>query len=532
MANPIVDFSKFKKTSDNAQEAVMAHPDGHRIHLTKKGLSQDILKQLKALPLHQAEPEEPVQPTATEDSSANLQSQGILPPQPAGPFGVVNDATGPAITDAIRAKEDQDQVSAQATLDNQPPAPVTAPIDPNADIKAMAGGAQQLAGNAANTASLTEQAKTVAGAEHANAVHAEAAYQGIKRDLEEKKGQIDAATDDLRKGHINSNQYLESKSTAGRVATAIGLLLGGISSGQTGQPNPALTFLNKQIENNLEAQKSNLANKHNLLSALQQQYGDRLVAENMFRAINANHLASQVAEAAAKSMGGQAKAAGQIFEGQLHQTADQYRKMATLNQLRSSLNGAATPGFDSKVAAYRQVAQVMDPKGLEEFEKHYIPDVGVSTVPIEPKDRDLLAKKTELSGLLKRADDVLANNKGFGALPLTQKHAEAQSIQNQIQLRMGELADLTRFTPEENKIYKQTTPDLTGTHFTGKDQALLKSLRETNDGTLNTFYKQKGINRTAGDTDTVKVIGPDGRSGSIPKVNLGRALKTGYKQVQ
>ena len=281
---------------------------------------------------------------------------------------------------------------------------------------------------------------------------------------------------------------------------------------ETGQPNPALQFLNAQIERDLESQKANLSNKHNLLSALQQQYGATVHADNMYRAIRSQDLANQIGMAAAKSQGALGSAASQLAQSQFTQQAAQYARQIALAGMQANVQNPAQQqtGLDAKASQYLQAARILDPKQAEEFEKRYIPGVGVANVPLEPKDRELLQKKTELKDLFGRAQDYLGQVGTTGPTILRPAlRAQGQSLQNQLQLKMGELADLTRFTPEENKIYRQTVPDLTGTHLTGKDANLLKGLADTNDDTLNTFYKQKGINQQASSNPIVK--GADGR---------------------
>lgn len=499
-----MDFKSFKKVFDDKHKAVLQNDVGHQIHIAKASLSPGLHSRLSKLPLYQSNPEAPVPSPDAEPAPApggeqkgvtiNINS-GTPTPTPVAAMPTPQQPQQPEVPDSPVPPQ---QAQPPAQVQPQQPAQQE---DPFASVPGYKEGA---AGAMGTANALQQQGNSVATAEHAAGVDNEALFQQTKRDLQAKAADMQAVTDDIAKGHINPNHYLESKSTAGRIATAVGLLLGGISSGVTGQPNPALTFLNKQIENDLESQKSDMANKHNLLSALQQQYQDIGTASNMFRAIRANTLANQVGEAMGKSQGAQAKAAGMTAIGALKQQAGTYLRQAALATMRSGVDSGDSSGVDRKADQYRQAYQAVNGKGDEEFEKHFLPSIGTSKVPLEPKDRDLIQKKIELKGLLDRASAHLTNVSGtLGDWSLAKK-AEGTTIQDQIRLKMGELADLTRFTPEENKIYSQVTPDLTGTHFTNKDKTLLKGLIDSNNTAINTFYKQKGINKQQQDDTAVK----------------------------
>ena len=512
MAKPLIDLSKFHKVSEDDNRAVLQHEAGHQIHIAKPALSRDMLKQLAALPLHQAEGTKSEDAYDADDSRMDGQTVAptggpqILPAAPApgpglpgGPFAVAEDAYA---TPRQEMLESNPATASPANPAFPPPASAApqAPADPDADIKAMKGGPELLQANKLQTSAAQQLAGQQADIAHMARVQDEAAQHQLERSLAEKQTEIDAATDDIRKGHINPNAYFENKSVPSKIATAIGLVLGGISSGQTGQPNPALAFLQAQTERDIAAQKANLDNKHNLLSALQHQYGDTVTAEHMFRAIRANQTAEQLAEATAKAGSPMAKAAGMQAYGLLKQQASQYAQLANLNGLKASLFGGQLPPeeADAHANAYLRAARVIDPKGAEEVQKQYVPGVGVAKVPLSEKNRQELLDKTEMMNALQEARNYLESHKGFGAIPGTADYAKGQAIQARFQLAQGKFSDINRYTPEVAKIYKIANPDLTGTHFTGQDPAKLGVLEDYNNNSLNTLFQQLGINRKAG----------------------------------
>ncbi len=80
-----------------------------------------------------------------------------------------------------------------------------------------------------------------------------------------------AFANDLSNGHISPKSYGEiaDKHTLGRIGTMFGMLLGGIGSGLSGQPNILMGMMDKEIDRDLDAQqksKSNAQNLYNLAS--------------------------------------------------------------------------------------------------------------------------------------------------------------------------------------------------------------------------------------------------------------------------
>ena len=114
---------------------------------------------------------------------------------------------------------------------------------------------------------------------------------------------IEDAYQDYKEGRINPNQFMESMSSGQRVMTAIGLILGGISAGMTGQENPAMKFLQSQIDRDIESQRINLQRKGTLLGVLRDKYGSMKDAMEMTKLYNAKIYAGKMQEQALR-MGG------------------------------------------------------------------------------------------------------------------------------------------------------------------------------------------------------------------------------------
>lgn len=115
---------------------------------------------------------------------------------------------------------------------------------------------------------------------------ANVAYQNEVDNITKQNTQL---FDNVRNNIINPNQFWEDKSTGGKIAAGIALLLGGISSGLTGKSNPALDVIQNQIQRDIEAQKSNQAQAVNLYKLGLEKYRDTQAA-HQYATLQANAL--------------------------------------------------------------------------------------------------------------------------------------------------------------------------------------------------------------------------------------------------
>lgn len=237
-----LNLSKFKKVSEDEKSAKLKHPDGHIIIVALHALSPKMKEDLKKLPkvsepkkYAEGTPDEPVSADDEQAPSAPLDAEsGITPPaqdMDNGSPAPVEDNSTPAATAqpeapaAAPAQTDATINAAQAALPQQPVQQQQAPIPPP----------------------TPEQ--------HGASVGQEILQEG------------NAFNQDLLAGHIQPktmHDLFEDKSTLGKVGTIFGMILSGAGSGLTHQPNMLLQMMQKQIDNDLDAQKSSASNKQNL----------------------------------------------------------------------------------------------------------------------------------------------------------------------------------------------------------------------------------------------------------------------------
>ncbi len=79
---------------------------------------------------------------------------------------------------------------------------------------------------------------------------------------------------DLKNGHVTPETYQDlfgKKDTLGKIGTLFGMMVSGAGAGLSGQPNAVMEMMNKEISNDLEAQKQSKTNAHNFLQLNRQQ---------------------------------------------------------------------------------------------------------------------------------------------------------------------------------------------------------------------------------------------------------------------
>lgn len=163
---------------------------------------------------------------------------------------------------------------------------------------------------------------------------------------------IKNTSNELATAKIDPKHYLGDMSTAGKVSTAIGLILGGIGGGLSGRGgNVALDVLNKQIDRDIESQKANIDKKTNLLSANMRQFGNLKDAEMMTRAMMQDQISNQLKMEAAKAQDPIAKARAMQAAGQLEASnAQVIGTLAARQTLMGGQGGNISP--ETKIRAF------------------------------------------------------------------------------------------------------------------------------------------------------------------------------------
>lgn len=268
------------------------------------------------------------------------------------------------------------------------------------------GFSEQRRGVQGEAAALGAQGRDEAGILGKQQEEQATLQKDTKRHFDELNADFEAAYSDLRDGHIDPNHYMGSMDTGAKVTTAIGLLLGGLGGGLTGQGNPALDFLNKQIDRDIAGQQANLNKKETLLSANLKHFGNVRDAVEATRVMMMDGVKLGLQKAAASTQDPLAQARALQAVGVI----DNKRAEATLGlSTKRALMTAGATGNPDKML---QQMRVIDPARAKELEGRYVPGIGFASVPIEPKVRDELSIRHELDTKLSRLEAFAHKHSG------------------------------------------------------------------------------------------------------------------------
>lgn len=260
-------------------------------------------------------------------------SDGEQAPQAAAPAPM---APPPAAAAPQMAPQVQPQTPQAAAPEQSAPAADAQPqMAEQQQPDTMQGYQKQVAGIQEEAQAKAEQAKQ----EQAAMSTQLEAINNMKTDYETHvqalNSEREALQEDIKNQHIDPQRYMGSKDTGSRIATAIGLILGGMGAGMTGTSNDALDFLNKQIDRDIDAQRAELGKKETLLSANMKQFNNLHDATQMTKVMQNDMTIAQLKKAEAQASSPIAKARAQQMIGQLEmQVAPMVQQLATRKMLQ------------------------------------------------------------------------------------------------------------------------------------------------------------------------------------------------------
>ncbi len=208
-----LDLSRFKKISSDKQTSTLRHSQGHEIRIAHSGLTPKMREKIDSLPVYLAEGGDPT--VSGED----------VDPAP------------------VEGGDDEKKAEEPET---QPPAAATAPVVETPAPQPAAVAPVTAAPQAAPSAPVPVAPPTPS---------------------QEIKQEGDAYNQDLQMGHIKPETYSDlfaKKSTLGKIGTMFGLLISGAGSGLAHQSNAVMDMMNREISNDLEAQKATQSNAQNI----------------------------------------------------------------------------------------------------------------------------------------------------------------------------------------------------------------------------------------------------------------------------
>lgn len=375
-----LDLRKLKKISSDDKMTVFKHDMGHEIKIAHHGLSPKMMEELKGIPLHgktqkmaeggnvkkyanageeQPDPEPNQSPDDTSKPQAPVniyvggqpaQSQNKVP-VPAENVPGVSDPGPPATTGTnLNAAPSSEQ-----PLDVQP-------IDPNSP-EAQAPASPQ--GATPPTPSLPSRlpsqpaAPTVPTA--AQILTQPMSAQDVLAHLTDETGKLHQ---DFMTGAITPKTYSQlfaNKDLPAKIGSIFGLLASAVGGGLSHGADRVLNMMNKEIDNDLEAQKSTRTNQYNALNLAEAHYRDQIAG---------NYTKAQSAQINAGLPAVTTNATKQMYEFGLEQHINKMAGMVPENT-QAGQNARAAAGVVSNAITAQQaqrnqqVAQQLEANGQQ-----------------------------------------------------------------------------------------------------------------------------------------------------------------------
>ncbi len=287
----------FKKVHDSGEKAVLKNARGHEIVISKNALTSKHRKDLDGLPLYAYSGNEIVDPYHPENRS----EYANIPPEK--PLGSKAQDPGEQFADAANWVSDKfpgsDEDARQRSIDkyaSQPAPRAQQNIKSNptqeqpAQEDTQSQGLQEPAPTAQEEVpprEPTEQRPEPAAApvvQQRQQQQRQSPEQVAAMHTEEANKEADLSWQDRMAGHIRpetpQHSLFQNRSTLGKIGSLFGLLVAGVGSGLTGQPNVVLEMMNKEIERDFLAQQKNQENKQSAWKIYQQDQLNKSLIKN------------------------------------------------------------------------------------------------------------------------------------------------------------------------------------------------------------------------------------------------------------
>lgn len=293
-----MDFKDWKIKSADGKKAVLVHKDGHFMSVAMKSLSRVHRQQMQMLADGGSVDSAHLDPDKVKQFQQGFGGQPAPQPTP--------QPNPPKMYDEGTPDQPVSQGDPAPTAQTMPGSPNL--LYPDATINPVAAAAQEQQGIGMQAQAQGQAARAISPIEADFAERQQKLYNG-KVDPNQLKSQVAMYNEyskhvgDFQKyveeHDVNPRHFQESMGSGQKANAAIGLLLGGMAGGLSGNGgNVAMDFLNKQIDRDIDAQKANINNRRTVLGAYENLYGKGMEAQNLARATMLdvyNHKIKQVA---------------------------------------------------------------------------------------------------------------------------------------------------------------------------------------------------------------------------------------------
>lgn len=257
---------------------------------------------------------------------------------------------------------------------------------------------------------------------------------------------------DYAAGHIDPGRVINNMSTGSKIGTAIGLIIGGMGSGITHQPNLAYEMLNNEINNDIKAQTDEMGKKQNLMTANMQQFRNVQDAQQATRANKLGIIDLEMKKAAMQSGSQEAMLRYQLAHDQMQ--GEIYKTLIPLQWKQDAYKQASGGGDANSIDPASLVGQIVDPA----HQKDVTDAIGVAqhisnNIPEVTRLFDEEAKEVRPYSAGGIGKGLKATY--YGALPGTESGAGKQLTALQTPLVKSEIGRNSEFT---DKVLRAARP--------------------------------------------------------------------------
>lgn len=417
----------FKKVHEDEHKAVLKNEHGHEITIAKKALTDRHRKDLEGLTLHADEGMEvPSQDSSVEDAlnrQSDIKNQAMTSDEsPQNDSGAPPQSNGLAQQQAAPTQQQAQRAPSNSLQNTGVPSDL-----PSSD---------------------QYQQQQVAKAQQ----ESEQSYQQYYQDHAKEIGEQNAKfAQDLVNGHIQPQTYnslFAKKDTVGKIGTLFGLLVSGAGSGLSHQPNAVLGMMDKEINNDLEAQKQSKLNAQNFLRINQaaemnkanvgllkaQTQGANI--ENQIKHVTLTKNQMLLSTLHGLNLGADKIPANSPLKQQYSQMLNGLSSVVGNEVQQNSMKAAAQMAgisqaqYVDQTNKMRMAGEMLGEPGLaqesKDRESKTIPGVGYTDLPVTDKDREGISIR---QNLLKKAQDLRQwSQKNSGSLnPATRAEGETKA---------------------------------------------------------------------------------------------------------
>lgn len=459
-------LSDMKKVSEDKKSATFRHKDGHEIKIAIGSLSPDMRKQLASLPVHAAEGDDVVAPSAPPYLAPNPSDEPVPTPLPGPGSGVIPaDAADVALKSAGMQGVNPHPMDAQPSADPEPDEPQ--PVKPSGP------------------------APLPADLEHGDAPGSHSSVEQELPPAQKLMSNDQALMQDLNNGHITPKSYgdlFANSGTLGKIGAIFGLMVSGAGAGLSHQPNMMMEMMNREIERDLEAQKHSKYNQINLLKLSQQgklnnaeidlkakqgvytqAQADKMKTENDIMTqtqarMNANRLAfHKIATIAASYPPGskeQAEAQKQMALISSMVDTTQYHLADVAQSKLAFMNALKSPGSSGQGGEFQDQNMFLRATGNADLaksrESKYVPGVGSADVDVPEDVRNKITAHQDVDRIMQNVLDF-ANKHGTGTS--YKDRQQGATLMNQLQSKIRVAEDQGVFKKSEAEFMRDTVGD-------------------------------------------------------------------------